>query len=283
MRWVVGLELRGICGGAIAWATALTARQAGDDALFGVHLTSRADAIALAERALLEYVSDCRADGRFAELRAAEADDTAGALAEAIEAFTADGLVLGRQAPRDGSGWTRLGSVARTMLRSLPSPVFVVAPDFETIGRGPVVAASDLQADSIEACRFAARIAQVVERPLHIVHVATSTTAWSGAPLGPTELGDIEHDVHHRARVALADFNRTHALASDDTTILHGDPVDTLREHVEKIDATAIVLGSRRLGVLGRLFSASVGTSLAAVAPCPVAVVPPATTTAEPA
>jgi nucleotide-binding universal stress UspA family protein len=276
VRWVVGIELRGICGGAMTWALALTHRQAPDDALFGVHVTSRSDAIALAERALHEYIGDCRADGRFSELRAAESDDVSATLSDALEAFAADALVLGRPAPRDGSGWPRLGSVVRRLLRTLPASVFVVPFDLDALASGPVVAATDLMPDSVDACRFAARIAQLLERPLQIVHVASSTTSWSGAPLGPAELGDIESDARHHAAALLVEFAHVHALPHEHGLVLQGEPVDELRNHVAAIDATAIVLGSRRLGVISRIFSASVGTELAAIAPCPVAIVPPA-------
>jgi nucleotide-binding universal stress UspA family protein len=259
----------------MAWALALTQRQATDDALFGVHVTTRSDAVALAARALAEYIGDCKADTRFTELRAVEGDDVAEALAEALEAFAADGLVLGRQAPRDGSVWPRLGGVVRRLLRTLPAPVFVVPPDSIALGTGPVVAATDLMPDSVDACRFAARIAETLERPLQLVHVASSTTSWSGAPLGPDGLGDIEHDARHHAAALLVEFTRLHHLQSEGSVVLQGEPIDELRNHVTAVDATAIILGSRRLGVISRIFSASVGTELAGTAPCPVAVVPP--------
>lgn len=275
MRWVVGIELRGLCRGAIAWALALTHRQAEDDALFGVHITTRPDAMALAERALLEYVGDCSANGRFDDLRAAEANDVTEALSDALAAFGGDGLVLGRQAPRDGHGWTKLGSVARRLLHTLPGPVFVVPPDFTAVGSGPVVATTDLMPDSVDACRFAARIADLIERPVQLVHIAASTSAWTGAPLGPGELANIDSDAREHAAALLVEFARVHGIAYESGLVLQGEPAEELRNHVRAVDAAAVLLGSRRLGVLGRLFSASVSTELAATAPCPVGVVPP--------
>ena len=259
----------------MAWALALTHRRTADDALFGVHITTRSDTVALAERALMEYVGDCSAEGRFAELRAAEADDVTEALADALAAFGADGLVLGRQAPRDGHGWSKLGSVARRLLHTLPGPVFVAAPDFTDVGAGPIIAATDLMPDSVDACRLAARIAADLARPVELVHVALSTAAWTGAPLGPGELGRIDIDAREHATALLGEFARVHGLPHDAALVLQGAPADELRRRVAEVDAAAIVLGSRRLGVFGRLFSASVSTELAATAPCPVGVVPP--------
>jgi nucleotide-binding universal stress UspA family protein len=259
----------------MAFSLALTHRRADDDALFGVHVTSRSDALALAERALIEYVGDCQADGRFVELRAAEADDVIGALADALEAFSADGLVLGREAPRDGSGFPRLGGIARKLLRTLPSPLFVVPADLVRVGAGPVIASTDLLPDSLDACRFAARIAALLERPLQLVHVAPSTAQWTGGALQPGELASVDGDALAEAVAQLEEFAALHRLPSDNRIVRQGEPIDELRSHIAAVDAAAIVLGSRRLGVLERLFTASVSTELAARASCPVAVVPP--------
>jgi nucleotide-binding universal stress UspA family protein len=68
-----------------------------------------------------------------------------------------------------------------------------------------------------------------------------------------------------------------HGLTSDARRIaLCGSPVELLLELAEQERPSLLVLGSRRLTTTERLFTTSTASTVAAYAPCPVAVVPPA-------
>jgi nucleotide-binding universal stress UspA family protein len=77
------------------------------------------------------------------------------------------------------------------------------------------------------------------------------------------------------ASKAMAEHVQEFPAAPALTRIVQGDVVNALLGLRDELSAPIIVTGSRRLSALGRLFSASVGTELAASSVCPVAVVPP--------
>ncbi|MCA9708993.1 MAG: universal stress protein, partial [Myxococcales bacterium] len=185
-------------------------------------------------------------------------------------------LVVGRRAPRGSTGFTRLGKVARRLVRTLPAPVVVVPPDFEVErAPGPVVLATSLREDSEGTARFAARIARDWNRPLLVVNVIPGT---AGVP--PRYLPEVARDeVVARGRLdaehGLAIWQRRHGLRDAESLVETGDSVDRLTGLAFERRASLIVVGSRQLSLRARVYRSSVGSDLAGSATVPVAVVPP--------
>jgi nucleotide-binding universal stress UspA family protein len=184
-------------------------------------------------------------------------------------------VVLGRRARSGERTLVHLGPVARRLLRSLPAPVIVVPPDLTrpTAGRGPVVFATDLQPHSEAAARFALEFARDHGCPFIVTYV--------GEPIA-NPFADDSAEMQARAEEQLlaVDAELTlwadaHGLAEQRRLALCGSPVETLLDLADDEMASLLVLGSRRLTLLERVFTTSIASTLAAYAPCPVAVVPP--------
>ena len=75
----------------------------------------------------------------------------------------------------------------------------------------------------------------------------------------------------------LAEWLDSRGVSVDEQSVLLGDAVESLSAHVRSKGAALLVCGSRRLSLTERVFLTSAGSELAALAPCPVAVVPPTT------
>jgi nucleotide-binding universal stress UspA family protein len=183
------------------------------------------------------------------------------ALERYADVMAGDVLLVGRIGTREVQSVTRLGRVARRLLRTLPRAVAVVPPDLQrtAIGAGAVVLATDLGSASVGAGAIARRLAASIGRELVVVHVDSTP--------GP-ELADVVGWTRHQslepARVRLA----------------HGDVLDRVLEIADDEHAPFIVCGSRLLSASERIFTSSIGTDLARVAERPVLVVPPGPTRA---
>jgi nucleotide-binding universal stress UspA family protein len=189
----------------------------------------------------------------------------------------ATGVIVARAAPSAGRHVVRLGVVARRLLRRLASPVLVVPPDLapSSIGDGPVVVLSSLDAGSAEACRLARSLADGMHRELSVVHVdeeRSSGPAPRGAPAphgasaGP--FGSREH--------SLAEWVARHGLWPDVATVVAGELPGAAVAYAEARHAPLVVVGAHRSsGVRGALES-KLWRWLAAHSRQPVLVVPTA-------
>lgn len=184
----------------------------------------------------------------------------------------AAGVIIGRRSPTP-EAWSRLGRVARRLLRRLPAPVLVVPPEVTDDDlSGPVVLATDLTERSVAAARFAVGLARRLARPLLCVHVAQPRWEETYDPSEPrwTEL---------RRRYREETERSAHTWAGDhcpgaELTVDYGDPIDRVPVLARRMHASLIVVGSGRPGMLERFFAGSTASIVAAVAPCAVAVVP---------
>ena len=124
------------------------------------------------------------------------------------EVFLAVHVLEQRAARRDGKGIVRLGRVARRLLRSAAGPVVVAPPDLESghLGTGPVVALTSLRADSVEACRFGASVAELLGRELAVVHVAPVPKDFGRSHLPIRSLDSIREDYRARAERGLQEW-----------------------------------------------------------------------------
>lgn len=280
--FVFGLDLSYKSRGALAFAAWLRSRLGPDD-VEAVHMIpARDDPPAERDerqrRALEALQAQLGEQAQaFARVQVREAPGIVHGVVEGLAhvGTFARALVLGRRARSGERALVHLGPVARKLLRALPLPTIVVPPDIEpaALAGGPVVLATDLEAHSESAARFAAEFARACGCPLIVVHVAE---------VHFNEFVD-ESDPDWQAR--REEFRREAAARLDRWVDAHdldarrvalcGSPIELLLEHVERERAALLVLGSRRLSTSERLFTTSNASTMAAYAPCPVAVVPP--------
>ena len=176
-------------------------------------------------------------------------------LAAAAGRLHAEAIVVGRHAGLDGTGLGRLGRIARRTLRELAVPVIVAPHDLtpEAVGGGPVLALSSLGEDSIEAVRFARRLADWMGRELVVAHAVRV----------PTD------------RSALEEWTAANGVRADHLRIVEGSVLVRAPRLATELQAPILVAGSRMLTSIERQLDTSVGSELAAAAPLAVAVVPP--------
>ncbi len=280
MRWIVGIDERDTSRGALELAVWLRehARAPHQQELFGVHVVDdhfrtpvsadvRAQLVASAAAATERGLATLGTPSPLAELHVELDAPVEDVLERYADVLAADVLLLGRIGAREVQGVTRLGRVARRLLRTLPRAVAIVPPDLRraSIGNGPVLLATDLGDDSSTAGKLARRLAASIGRDLAIVYVDTM----------------IDHPrpgadpLPHPGLTDLAAWARGQELEPARIRVQHGDVVDKVLAVATEEHAAMIVAGSRRLTLAERIFGASVGTDLARVADRPVLVVPP--------
>ena len=191
-----------------------------------------------------------------------------------VEGF-ARALVLGRRTRSGERALVHLGPVVRKLLRALPLPMIVVPPELgPTALGGPVLLATDLTTHSDAAARFAAQFARESGRELVVVHIAAVHHNEYVDETDP----DWQTSAEPFRRAAADDLDRwtaSHGLAAARPIALCGAPVERLLELIDQEHPSLLVLGSRRLTATERLYTTSTASTVAAYAPCPVAVVPP--------
>lgn len=231
--WVIGVDVGPRSRGAlqfsrwlaeamgVSWSDAFVAVHVLDDehlraVLRGHHLDEAVERERAAiARQLAEVVPE--ADGRALELvRALTVDE---GLEHARARHGATGVIVSRMAPRESHRMFRLGGVARRLLGRLASPVIVVPPDLTAggVGGGPIVAASNLAADSVEACRLARSLADGARRDLTVVHVVGEPSD-GAAPAGAAHPPTVEE-----AERALARWSGQHDVWPDLATVVVGE------------------------------------------------------------
>ena len=171
-------------------------------------------------------------------------------------------VVVGREAPSDS---LLRGSVSRRVAAAASCPVVVVPAGVEPDLDGPIVVGVDGSDHSIAAIRWAAA---ATDGPIVVLHVA-------GRLLSPA-FGNLSDDMLARLDQAVVDAAVDSAGVDRSrvtTRVVEGDAREVLAD--PSLGASLIVLGARGATGLDALVLGSVATSVAALAPVPVAVVPP--------
>lgn len=286
MRWIVGLDLEGLSQGAIHFARWLHTQDRGAR-FVGVHAVEAYPAALREIDVAPEVFQDwalaaterelAKAGAReifedVALVRAVRAED---GLNESLAAKGGEGLIVGRKAGRGQEALVRLGRVVRRLIREANGPLIVVPPDLlpQDIGAGPVVVATDVADDSVAALRFAQAMAQALGRELVLAYgVAVPSVlekylpsdAWDGA----------QRAINADGEAASRAWAARHGVKAR-TLVVAGPLVRGLWSAAVREQACLLVCGSRRLSLVERIFTSSVGSELAASAPLAVAVVPP--------
>lgn len=282
MRWIVGVDLLELSRGAIRFAAWVRHHQPAEE-LIGVHCLGEhrpgpgqseeefhAGIRGLAERAIAEV----GARAAFGSVAVVDADSPEEGLAQAVQREEADVLVVGRKARRGTDPLVSLGRAARRLLRTVALPIAVVPPDLEALPAGPVVVATDLKESSRSALSFARALARKLGRELRVVHVVSSDEAMRVAMATDAwEAGRREAVAEGRAALSA---NLAAQGIEAPGEVVSGAVAFALLDVCAREEACVLVCGSRRLSRLEKLFSASVGSELAALAAFPVIVVPPA-------
>ena len=291
MKWIVGLDLRPSSQGAIRFAHWLSknSKARGGEHLVGIHVLEEEhlravlryhhldEVISSARQAAQSVVETVGADKTLRDVEIVQGVHAEKSLEAARVYHHADALIVGRQANRDGHAMIRLGRVARRLLRSLPAPVMIVPPDLdqELVGKGPIVAMTDLTANSAPACRFAKDMADRLGRELLVVHVVPLPEEYGVQYLPNASLEKLRAEHQETGREQLAAWVAQQGLDHAQTCLLQGQVVHHVLDLAKERDAAMVVCGSRRLTMFERMLLTSIGSELAALASCAVAVVSP--------
>jgi nucleotide-binding universal stress UspA family protein len=252
----------------------------GADAVEAVHVIATREAQALrddrmqrAQVLLHERLSASGHAQTFARIQVWAAGAIVDELAR-TQSF-ARALVLGRRTRTGTRALVHLGPVARKVLRGLPLPTIIVPPELEPAALlGPVVLATDLEASSDSAARFAAQFARECGRELIVVHIAEVHHNEFVDELDPGWAAQGER-FNRESAADLAAWTERQGLTGARRLTLTGSPVELLLELIDQEHPALLVLGSRRLTTTERLYTTSTASTVAAYAACPVAVVPP--------
>lgn len=188
----------------------------------------------------------------------------------------ADVVVLNRFASLSRRRLRRLGRVARRTLRRLMSPVITVPPGLtaDAIGKGPIIATTNLTPECDCAVEFAADLAKRLNREFVIVNVRRVPDHHATHYLPDESKNRLRDTRQVEAQKALEEWVEGSGHRPNEVVALLGEVVGNVTEFAEQRDACMIVAGSRRLSKIERYLLTSVGRGLSATAPCAVAVVP---------
>ncbi|RMG94160.1 MAG: universal stress protein [Deltaproteobacteria bacterium] len=291
--WVIGLDLRERSQGALHFARWVAARHRAAPAdllhLLAVHVVDagtmrrslrgedfdemmderRRKAVAVVEEIL----------GDKADVLVVAGDRPDERLAAAATLHGAEGLVIGRQAKANEERLVALGRVARRLVRTLPAPTWCVPPDWteDRAGDGPILVAIDGREDCLPALRYAARMGVELGRKVLAVFVVELPEPW-GEPYAnlPRLLAEARDRFIEEARPEVESFLGGAGYGDMPYEVREGPVVQRLLEAADEHASPCIVTGSRKLSLVERFFTSSVGSTLAAAADRPVALVPPA-------
>lgn len=193
--------------------------------------------------------------------------------------YHADMVVVGRHARRAGLRGL-LGSTAEELVRRSAAPVLLAAEPIRAAPRKLLVAVNDSHVAPwvVQWARFLMERFDAEATAVHVIGAAVFTSVLAeggeGAESQTTAMdtAGVEH-AHGAddwlARLCGQDAERR-PLSAD---VIFGDPAEEIVRAAERMDADAIIMGSRGLGKLGSALLGSVAGAVLRRAPCPVLVV----------
>jgi nucleotide-binding universal stress UspA family protein len=280
---------------ALRWAVALARRTKGRVTVVSAvdPLLARAATVRLGldlaqaetDPALREFVAATWSDETARSLNAnfhVQVGNPADVILETAERERTDLIVMGTHGLGGVRKWL-LGSTTERVLRRTHTPVFAVPPtvgesvsspaDAALLDAGPVLAATDFSDTSAGALRWAADLAQEIERPLLIVHVIESIAV---APQWQPYLGEADEARLADARAQLQRLATQFAGAVEcDSFTEIGSPAESIASIADQRRASVIVMGlASSQGPLGPR-PGSIAYRVLSLAKAPVLVVPP--------
>jgi nucleotide-binding universal stress UspA family protein len=216
------------------------------------------------------------ADAAFAQRRLREASP-ARALSELAEDEGADLIVIG-STHRGTLGRVYPGSVGERLLNGAPCAVAIAPRGFargEHFGLGVVGVAYDGTSESKLALKEAERLAGELGASLRLIAVVPHVSAIP-ARVGHTSADYADALRRHFREVLDRAVSAIPSATAADTTLDEGDPAAALAARGVELDL--LVIGSRGYGPLRRVLLGGVAAEVMRTAPCPVIVVPRAST-----
>lgn len=288
MKWIVGLDLHPSGVGALRFARWLAETSSAIDQMVGIHVLEESylqgvlryhhldEVLEGAEQAACDVIAGVDASQHFGPPHILQGTHAESSIDAAHTYHAADGVIIGRQAKRDGREIVRLGRVARRVLRTLCGPTLVIPPDYDPdVSDGPIIASCSMRGDGEEAVCFARDMARRMKRDLVLVHVVPTPDDYAAHYLPEASLERVHADNQRAAETALHRWAQEHDCDPCEQVVAQGGIVEELVELARDRKACMLVSGSRRLSTFERILLTSIASELAAVGPCPVAVVPP--------
>lgn len=277
MKWLVALAPRDPAPGPLTLVRSLKERSPEQQfsvvSVCSVETESTHDVELLALRGYLQHY----APGiEFEGVRVVHGSREGKGILQALEAMSADALVVSRRAKRADAGLAYLGRVPRWLVRRSTLPVIVTPPILpESLGQGPLLVAVERR-EQLAALDFARRLASELRRDVEIVSIVAEPAAPGWAPLHepPDVLGHRRAERTRGARAKLAAWQEQHGATDVRATVRMGSLLEELLRFAEEKESPLLVCGRRRRSGLSRLVFGGTGASLARHARCPVAVVP---------
>jgi nucleotide-binding universal stress UspA family protein len=204
--------------------------------------------------------------------------DAVEVLEERAKAHGSVALLVSRRAPSSATmALTRLGSVARRLLRRLKVPTIVTPPDLlqSQVGDGPVVVAIDFEDGAQRAVEWAKPFAEVLNRKVMLVHMAEMPDQLGYAGFVQSDRWEaLSNEILDRGQQRMQQFLERHNITGVQTSVARGTVLPGLIDYAAASKACLLVCGSGHHGVLHRMLVPSVASEAAALAPVPVVVVP---------
>jgi nucleotide-binding universal stress UspA family protein len=277
MQWIIGLDFRPSCVGALAWADWLREHSGGSQQCVAAHVVELPPGWVGPMIGTSRIEEDARRFLRECDLaldvRVLDTMTPVEGLAHAVAIQRADALAIGRRSTVNGDEIVRLGRVARRLLRRLPAPLAICPADLEPeeLPLGPVLIAVAPDAPSVAAARFGLTLARSIGR-----EAVFGSVVRPAFPIGVTYLAAAQYRGHDEdmARAELAAWFVDQGADETVSIVSEGPVVPCLYELAMELRACAIVCGSRMLSATDRITQSSVGTALASIAPIPVIDVP---------
>ncbi|RMG98492.1 MAG: universal stress protein [Deltaproteobacteria bacterium] len=288
MKWIIGVDLRPKSQGALTFARFLHDASPTDE-FVAVHVVPHDHLMAALRYHHLDEVMKAAQEAAQKVVDETGCTDVCGqvvvekggasvhgTLLEIAEREGADGILVGRQATREGHDIVRLGSVARRLLRDTDRPVAVVPPDLQLadVGTGPVLFLSRLADDSVPAGTMAKTLADHLGRKLVLAHAIPVPQDWGSHYLPGAVLDKLREEHRAEAEERMRAWAADHGLEGVAFELLEGSILDVVPGAAERLDACLVVVGSRRLSMGERWLLTSASSHLAGQLDRPVLVVP---------
>lgn len=140
-----------------------------------------------------------------------------------------------------------------------------------------IVAAIDFSDASGPVVKAAAKLARALNEGLHLVHVVEAEPTYAAYGFSPDEfpaMHEIQRESLERGERKLQEIASGLGLEGVETEILQGQPLHSILEYAEQVDADLLVMGSHGHGFLGSLLLGSVAEGCVRKAKIPALIVP---------